>query len=76
MRKFVVHVVRPREREKDVDIQEGNDYSSSALRTRSSVRGGVLGATRKTGKPRFFAKDRTDRAFRARAETARPRLTS
>lgn len=51
VRETVMDVIRPRERDEHVYIQEPGQTSSSASRTMSGVSGGASGPTPKTGKP-------------------------
>ena len=77
MGRLVMNVVRPRQRDQDVDVeQRDHSPSSSARRTISSVIGGAPGGIRKTGKPRFLPGAFGVKPLRARFETTRPRLVS
>lgn len=54
--RFVVYVIRPRQRHQDVDVEEGLfQASSSASRTISEVIGGASAGTSNTGKPPLLA---------------------
>ena len=61
----VVKMIRPGQRDQDVDIQEADHHSSRARLTISGVMGGASGATSKTGKG-LFVGSRGARPSRAR----------